>query len=121
MCRDGFIGDIKTGLNEAFVIDEATRKRLVSEDPKGEELIKPWLRGRDIKKWKAEWAGLYVINIPSSAIMACGLMKDSIQAIKEYSGDLFREDLEPKKSEREDKRGATPRTLQVGIEVNCIS
>ena len=29
--------------------------------------IKPWLRGRDIKKWKAEWDGLYLINIPSSA------------------------------------------------------
>ena len=62
-----FYRGILTGLNEAFVIDEATRKRLISEDLKSEELIKPWLRGRDIKKWKAEWAGLYVINIPSSA------------------------------------------------------
>jgi hypothetical protein len=62
-----FYRGILTGLNEAFVIDEATRKRLVSEDPKGEELIKPWLRGRDIKKWKSEWAGLYLISIPSSA------------------------------------------------------
>ena len=58
---------IKTGLNEAFVIDEATRERLIAEDPKSAELIKPWLRGRDIKKWKAEWAGLYLITIPSSA------------------------------------------------------
>jgi hypothetical protein len=62
-----FYYGIKTGLNEAFVIDEATRKRLVSEDSKSEELIKPWLRGRDIKKWKAEWAELYLINIPSSS------------------------------------------------------
>jgi len=62
-----FYRGILTGLNEAFVIDEATRKRLISEDLESEELIKPWLRGRDIKKWKAEWAGLYVINIPSSA------------------------------------------------------
>jgi hypothetical protein len=61
-----FYYGIKTGLNEAFVIDEETKKRLIAEDPKSEELIKPWLRGRDIKKWKAEWAGLYVINIPSS-------------------------------------------------------
>ncbi|MFZ5994392.1 MAG: Eco57I restriction-modification methylase domain-containing protein [Thermodesulfobacteriota bacterium] len=62
-----FYYGIKTGLNEAFVIDAETRKRLITEDPKSKELIKPWLRGRDIKKWKAEWAGLYVINIPSSA------------------------------------------------------
>ncbi len=62
-----FYRGILTGLNEAFVIDATTREKLIAEDPKSEELIKPWLRGRDIKKWKAEWAGLYVINIPSSA------------------------------------------------------
>ncbi|KAF0178662.1 MAG: hypothetical protein FD164_2181 [Nitrospirae bacterium] len=58
---------IKTGLNEAFVIDLATRQRLIDEDPKSAELIRPWLRGRDIRKWKAEWAGLYIIAIASSA------------------------------------------------------
>lgn len=62
-----FYYGIKTSLNEAFVVDEATRRKLIAEDPKSAELIKPWLRGRDIKKWKAEWAGLYVIIIPSSA------------------------------------------------------
>jgi len=62
-----FYYGIKTGLNEAFVIDAATREKLIAEDPVGAALIKPWLRGRDIRKWKTEWAGLYVINIPSSA------------------------------------------------------
>jgi adenine-specific DNA-methyltransferase len=62
-----FYYGIKTGLNEAFVIDEATRKRLIAEDPKSADLIKPWLRGRDIRKWKAQWAGLYLITIASSA------------------------------------------------------
>lgn len=62
-----FYYGIKTGLNEAFVIDEATKARLIAEDPKSAELIKPWLRGRDIKKWQAESAGLYLINIASSA------------------------------------------------------
>ncbi len=62
-----FYRGILTGLNEAFVIDGAMRERLIAEDPKSVELIKPWLRGRDIKKWKAEWAGLYLITIPSSA------------------------------------------------------
>ncbi|MBI5194834.1 MAG: Eco57I restriction-modification methylase domain-containing protein [Nitrospirae bacterium] len=62
-----FYYGIKTGLNEAFVIDLDTRKRLIKEDPKSNELIKPWLRGRDIKKWTAEWAGLYLINIQSSS------------------------------------------------------
>jgi len=62
-----FYYGIKTGLNEAFVIDAATRDKLISEDPASVELIKPWLRGRDIRKWRAQWAGLYLINIPSSA------------------------------------------------------
>jgi type I restriction-modification system DNA methylase subunit len=62
-----FYYGIKTGLNEAFVIDEASRQRLIAENPKSADLIKPWLRGRDIRKWKAEWAGLYLITIASSA------------------------------------------------------
>jgi len=59
-----FYRGILTGLNEAFVIDETTRKKLLDEDPKSAELIKPWLRGRDIKKWKAKWTGLYILYIP---------------------------------------------------------
>lgn len=57
---------IKTGLNDAFVIDQATRDALVAADPRSTELIKPWLRGRDIKQWKANWAGLYLIAIQNS-------------------------------------------------------
>ena len=52
---------VKTGLNEAFVIDQAKRDELIEEDPRSTELIKPWLRGRDIGRWKAESAGLYVV------------------------------------------------------------
>lgn len=59
-----FYRGVLTGLNEAFVIDEPTRKQLIAEDAKSSELIKPWLRGRDIRKWKAEWAELHLIYIP---------------------------------------------------------
>lgn len=52
---------IKTGLNEAFIIDTATRDRLVAEDPKSAEILKPILRGRDIKRYSYEWAGLWLI------------------------------------------------------------
>ena len=65
--EEKFYYGIKTGLNEAFVIDEATREQLITEDPKSADLIKPWLRGRDIRKWKADWARLYLITIASSA------------------------------------------------------
>ena len=52
---------VTTGLNEAFVIDEVKRQELIEEDARSEELIKPWLRGRDIGRWNPDWAGLYVI------------------------------------------------------------
>ncbi len=52
---------IKTGLNEAFVIDEATKKRLVAEDPKSVELIKPFLAGRDIKRYEPPESDRYLI------------------------------------------------------------
>ena len=52
---------IVTGLNEAFVIDQEKRDELVEEDPRSIELIKPWLRGRDIKRWKPDSPRLYII------------------------------------------------------------
>ncbi len=75
-----FYRGVLTGLNEAFVIDEATRKRLITEDPKSADLIKPWLRGRDIRKWKAEWAGLYLITIASSANQEWPWSKEKTEA-----------------------------------------
>ena len=58
---------IKTGCNEAFIIDGAKRAEILGNCKTDEErertdaLIRPILRGRDIKRYKAEWAGLYVI------------------------------------------------------------
>jgi hypothetical protein len=52
---------IKTGYNEAFVINKNIRDVLIKQDPKNEEIIKPLLRGRDIKKWKLNFQDLYLI------------------------------------------------------------
>ena len=60
-----FYYGIKTGLGEAFIIDEATRKELVTGDPSCDSLIKPWLSGKDIKKWDAKWLGKFIINLVS--------------------------------------------------------
>ena len=53
---------IKTGYNTAFIIDEAKRVELVAKDPKSEEIIKPILRGKDIKRYGYDFAGLYLID-----------------------------------------------------------
>ena len=52
---------ILTGFNEAFLIDDATRKKLILDDPKCAEIIKPILRGQDIKRWCPEWDNLWII------------------------------------------------------------
>lgn len=59
---------IKTGLNEAFVVDRATRDRLVTEDPKSAELLKPFLEGKDLKKWRIEPQDLWLIYIPKNML-----------------------------------------------------
>ena len=53
---------VLTGYNQAFIIDGAKKDELISQDPKSAEIIKPILRGRDIKRYKAEFADLWLIN-----------------------------------------------------------
>jgi hypothetical protein len=55
------LAGVKTGLNEAFLIDSETKSRLVAMDPRLAKHIKPYLRGRDIKRWHPAWAGLWII------------------------------------------------------------
>ena len=54
---------IRTGLNKAFIIDGKTKDELIAKDPKSAEIIKPILRGRDIKRYKAEFADLWIILV----------------------------------------------------------
>ena len=52
---------ILTGYNTAFFIDDKTREALVAADPKSAEIIKPVLKGRDIKRFHVNWAGLWLV------------------------------------------------------------
>ena len=55
---------IKTGLNEAFVIDRAKRDKLVYADIASEPLFKPFLEGKDIKRWQVESEDRWLILMP---------------------------------------------------------
>ena len=62
--NEGYINvsrDVLTGYNEAFIIDKEKKKKLIVEDPKSAEIIRPILRGRDIKRYAYEFADLYII------------------------------------------------------------
>ena len=54
---------ILTGYNDAFIIDGQKRERLIKEDPKSAEIIRPILRGRDIKKYSFSYADLWLISL----------------------------------------------------------
>ncbi len=53
---------IKTGLNEAFLIDEIKRNKLIKLDSKSSDIIKPILRGREIEKYFTEWDGGFIVS-----------------------------------------------------------
>ncbi len=80
---------IKTGLNKAFVIDETTRQRLIKEDPRSAEIIKPFLAGRDIKRYRPPIAAKYLI------FTRRGIKIDDFPAIKEYL-TRFKQELMPR-------------------------
>jgi hypothetical protein len=64
--EDEFYIGIKTGRNRVFIIDNTTREELIDADPKSAEVIKPWLRGRNVKRWQIDSDAEYVIALHSS-------------------------------------------------------
>jgi len=69
-----------TGYNEAFIIDRKKKDELISADPKSAEIIRPILRGRDIKRYGFDFADQYIIaTFPSKNYNI-----DDYPAVKEY-------------------------------------
>ena len=85
---------IKTGCNEAFIISTARRDEILAacrdeaERERTAELIRPILRGRDIKRYGYEWAELWVIYIPWHFPMQ---FDESIKGASEKAEQAFRE------------------------------
>jgi hypothetical protein len=52
---------ITTGLNEAFIVDRATRDRFIRENPSSRDILKPFLRGRDLNRWRFESQDIWLI------------------------------------------------------------
>jgi hypothetical protein len=77
---------ILTGLNEAFIIDTETRQHILracknaAERQRTEAIIRPVLRGRDIKRYTYKWEGLWVIG----TFPALRLDIDDFPALKKY-------------------------------------
>ena len=97
---------IKTGYNKAFVIDNQTKEALMAKDPRSAELLKPVLRGRDIRRYRADWAGLWLIDTHNGYGDVPAIEIDDYPAIKGYLDGFY-----PRLERRYDK-GRTPYNLR---------
>ena len=79
---------IKTGFNDAFIIDGEKRAELIAQDPKSEEIIRPILRGRDIKRYGYEFADLYLLFIPWH--FPFHLLKPEIKGASQEAEEVFK-------------------------------
>ena len=53
---------VTTGFDDAFIIKQDTYNELIQKDNKNNEIIKPLLKGKDIKKYFSKFDNLYLIN-----------------------------------------------------------
>ncbi|MCD8441207.1 BREX-1 system adenine-specific DNA-methyltransferase PglX [Tenacibaculum dicentrarchi] len=97
---------IKTGLNEAFIIDEEKKNELISSDINSKKIIEPILRGRDVDRYKIEYQNLYLLNVHNGYKEIPKVEIDDFPAVKEHL-----KMYEPKLSKRYDK-GYTPYNLR---------
>ena len=104
---------IKTGYNDAFIIDTEKREAILAncqteeERKRTAELIRPILRGRDIRRYGYKWAELWIINIHNGIKGKLPRIKiEDYPAIKAHL-DLYWDKI----SKRTDK-GDTPYNLR---------
>jgi type I restriction-modification system DNA methylase subunit/REP element-mobilizing transposase RayT len=59
--KNGIFRGITTGLNEAFIINEEIKNKIIAEDPKSSELIKPYVTGTEIEKFNLNIRNKYYL------------------------------------------------------------
>ena len=99
---------IKTGCNEAFIIDKAKKDELIALSPNSVDIIRPILRGRDIKRYGYDFADTYLLNV-HNGIREKGIPPiniDDYPAVKAHLDQYW-----DKISVRDD-RGKTPYNLR---------
>ena len=97
---------VKTGYNAAFLIDNETKEILIEAHPKSSEIIKPVLRGRNIKGYQGDWAQLWLIDTHNGYSDVPAINVDNYGSVKAHL-DKFYSRLE----KRRDK-GETPYNLR---------
>ena len=97
---------VLTGYDQAFIIGDETRQALIEQDPKSAEIIKPVLRGRDINRFRMQWANLWLIDTHNGYRNVPAINIDDYPIIKNYL-DAFYSRLE-----KRNDQGITPYNLR---------
>ncbi|OAV73969.1 hypothetical protein Barb7_02615 [Bacteroidales bacterium Barb7] len=99
---------ILTGYNEAFIIDGKKKDELIAEDPKSAEIIRPILRGKDIKRYGYDFADKWLINTHN------GIKEKDIKSISIGDYPAIKNHLDKHYSELEKRtdKGDTPYNLR---------
>ena len=92
---------IITGLNEAFIIPESEKRELEQADPKSKVLLKKFLGGRDIHKYKVDWNNEWLIYSHSDVKET-----DFPKIIRHLTP--FRDNLEARRGGMNPKTGEVP-------------
>lgn len=108
---------VLTGYNDAFIISAEKKDELIAADPKSAELIRPILRGRDIKRYTYNFANIWLINV-HNGVKETGVVPiniDDYPAIKKHLDAYY-----AKLAHRADK-GITPYNLRNCAYMNDFS
>ena len=106
---------ILTGYNEAFIIDGKTKDALIAKSAKNAEIIRPILRGRDIKRHKADFADIWLLNIHNGTNTTPPVDINDYPEIKAHLDQFY-----PALEKRQDK-GVTPYNLRSCIYTDDFS
>ena len=63
------LSGIKTGFNKALIVDKGQMEDIVGENEWERELFVPFIKGKDVKKWKLEFQDNYLIYVENKEIM----------------------------------------------------
>jgi adenine-specific DNA-methyltransferase len=79
---------ILTGLNEAFIVDKVTRDRLISEDRNSAEILKPFMAGRNIKRYQSPIADKFLVFFPKGFTIKRNLSDSMVSEPPPRYGDM---------------------------------
>ena len=83
---------VVTGCNRAFVIDGATRARILDAEPAAASLIRPFVKGRDVRAWRHTNADRFILLIDRGTVL------DELPVLRAHLAQ-FRRELEPRPAE----------------------